>query len=65
MDKIFMNSRNSKIADPHILFFNPSDKINLKTKGKYVALSNLSIYCTWKNLKKSYRNNKFRISAPT
>ena len=32
---------------------------------KYVALSNLSIYCTWKNIKKLYKNNKFKISAPT
>ena len=49
MDKIFMNSRNIQTADPHILFFNPSDKINLKTKDKCVALSNLSIYYTWNN----------------
>ena len=32
--------------------------------GKYVALSNLSIYYTWKNIKKSYKTNKFKISAP-
>ena len=39
------------------------DKINLKRSDKYVALSNLSIYYTWKNIKKSYKNNKFKISA--
>ena len=44
---------------------NLSDKINLKRSDKYVVLSNLSIYYTWKNIKKSYKNNKFKISAPT
>ena len=57
-----MNSENSKISDPHILLLNLSDKINLKGSDKYVALSNLSIYYTWKIIKKSYKNNKFKIS---
>ena len=52
MDAIFMNSGNSKISDPHRLFLNLSDKINLKTSDKYVSLSNLNIYYTWKNIKK-------------
>ena len=65
MDNIFMNSRNSKTSDPHRLLLNLTDKINLKRSDKYVALSNLSIYYTWKNIKKSYKNNKFKISAPT
>ena len=64
MDTIFMNSENSKTSDPHSLFLNLSDKINLKRSDKYVALSNLSIYYTWKNIKKSYKNNTFRISSP-
>ena len=46
-----MNSENSKPSDPHRLLINLSDKMNLKTKDKYVALSNLSIYYTWKNIK--------------
>ena len=41
------------------------DEINLKRSDKYVALSNLSIYYTWKYIKMSYKNNKFKISAPT
>ena len=60
-----MNSENSKTSDPHRLLLNLSDKINLKRSHKYVALSNLSIYYTWKNIKKTYKNNKFKISAPT
>ena len=60
-----MTSGNSKATDPHRLLLNLSGKINLKRSAKYVALSNLSIYCTWKNIKKSYKNNKFKISAST
>ena len=60
-----MNSENSKTSDPHRLFLNLTDKINLSRSDKYVALSNLSIYYTWKNIKKSYKNNKSCISAPT
>ena len=58
-----MNSENSKTSDPHRLLLNLSDKINLKRGDKYVALSNLSIYYTYKNMKKSYKNNEFKISA--
>ena len=64
MDTIFMNSENSKTSDPHRLLLNLANKINLKRNDKYVALSNLSIYYIWKNIKRSYKNNKFRISAP-
>ena len=60
-----MNSENSKTADAHRLLLNISDKIRLKRSGKYVALLNLSIYDTWKNINKSSNNNKFKISAPT
>ena len=30
-----------------------------------MALANLNIYYTWKNIKSAYNNNKFKISAPT
>ena len=43
-----MNSENSKTSDPHRLSLNLSDKISLKSEDEYVALSNLSIYYTWK-----------------
>ena len=65
MDIISMNSKNSKTSDPHRLLDNLTDKIDVKRKDKYIALSNLSIYYTWKNVKKSYKNNKFKILAPT
>ena len=60
-----MNSEESKTTDPHRLLLNLTDKINLKRSDKYAALSNLSIYYTWKNIKKSYKNNNSKISAPT
>ena len=61
-----MYFKDSGTSDPHGLLLNFTDKINLKRRDKYVALSNLSIYYyTWKNIEKSYKNNKFKISAPT
>ena len=65
MDTIFMNSENSKISEYHILVLKLTDKLDLRRGQKTVALSNLSIYYTWKNVKSSYKNNKFKISAPT
>ena len=50
-----MNSEDSKTSDPHRLL--------LRRKDKYVALSNLNIYYTWRNIKNSYKNNTFKISA--
>ena len=60
-----MNSENSKTFDRHRLLLNLTDNINLKRSDKSVALSNLSIYYIWKNIKKSYKSNKFKILAPT
>ena len=65
MHTIFMNSENSGTSDPHRLLLNLTDKINLKRSDEYDALSNLNIYYMWKNVKKSYKNNEFKISAPT
>ena len=58
-----MNSKNSKISEAYRLLLNLTDKINIKRSDKYDALSNLVIYHTWKNFKKSYKNNKFKISS--
>ena len=65
MDTIFMYSENSRISEYHILVLKLTDKLDLRRGQKTVALSNLSIYYTWKNIKSSYNNNKFKISAPT
>ena len=60
-----MNSENSKTSESHRLLLNLTDKIDLRRKDKYIALSNLSIYYAWKNVKRSYKNNIFKMSAPT
>ena len=65
MNTIFMNSENNKTSDPHRLSLNLTNKIDLRRKDTYIALSNISIYYTWKNITKLYKNNKFKISAPT
>ena len=65
MDTIFMNSENSKTPKPHVLILKLTNKLDLRMGEKVIALSNLSIYYTWKNTKSSYNNNKFKISAPT
>ena len=63
MDTIFMNSENSKTSKPHVLILKLTNKLDLRIGEKIIALSNLSIYYAWKNIKSSYNNNK--ISAPT
>ena len=60
-----MNTENSKTNEPHRFKLDLADKINLKNPNKNIALVNLSIYYTWKNIKTEYNNNKFKISAPT
>ena len=49
----------------HRIKLDLTDKLNLKNPNKNMALANLSIYYTWKNIKSEYNNNKFKISAPT
>ena len=60
-----MNSKNSKTSKPHILKLKLADKLDLRIGEKVIALSNLSIYYTWRKIKSSYNNNKFKISAST
>ena len=65
MNTLFMNPKKSKISDPHILLLNLAVKVNIKISDKYVALSNLSMCYTWKDIEKSYKSNKCKILAPT
>ena len=60
-----MNSENSKTSKPHVLTLKLINKLDLRIGEKVIALSNLSIYYIWKNVKNSYNNNKFKIYAPT
>ena len=60
-----MISKNSKTSEPHRFKYNLIDKLDLRNPNKNMALANLSIYYTWKNVKSIYKKNKFKISAPT
>ena len=60
-----MNTANSKTKHSNKFVYSFTDKLNLKSPNKNIALANLSIYYTWKNVKSDYNNNKFKISAPT
>ena len=65
METFFMNSKNSKTNEPNRFKYDLIVKLDLKNPNKNMALANLSIYYTWKNVKSTYNNNKFKISAPT
>ena len=65
MDTIFMNSENSKMSKLHVLILELTNKTDLRIGDNTIALSDLSIYYTWKNIRSSYNSNKFKISAST
>ena len=65
IETFFMNSKNSKTNEPYQFKYDLIDKLDLKNPNKSMALPNLCIYYTWKNVKSTYSNNKFKISAPT
>ena len=65
METFFMNSKNSKTSEPYKFKYDLIDKLDLRNPNKNMALANLSIYYTWKNVKSTYNNNKCKISAPT
>ena len=65
MNTIFMNFKTNGTSDLHRILLSLTDKIKLNKTDKYVALSNLCIYDTWKKIKKSYKNSRLKISAPT
>ena len=60
-----MNSQNRKTPKPHVLVLKFSNKWDIRIAKKVIALSNLCIYYTWKNMKSSYNNNKLKIFEPT
>ena len=60
-----MNTKKSKTSKPHRFKLHLTDKLNIKNPNKNMALANMSIYYTRKNIKSEYSNNKFKISAPT
>ena len=65
METIFMNTKISKTNEPHKFVLNFSQRLDLRSSDKHVAFQNLSIYYTWKNIRKHYKNNKLKIIATT
>ena len=55
MKTIFMNTEKSKTNKPQKLVVNLSQRVNLLSSNKHVAFPNLSIYYTWKNIRKQYK----------
>ena len=55
-----MSTENSKTSEPHRFKLVLTDTPNLKHPNKNMALANLSIYYTRKNIKSEYNNNKFQ-----
>ena len=64
MDTKFVNSENTKTSEPHISILQLTDKLDLRRGENNIALSNLSIYYSQKNIKITYNNNISKISGP-
>ena len=58
MELIFMNTENNKTNEPQKFVLNLSQRLDLRSSDKHVAFQNLSIYYTWKNIRKQYKNNQ-------
>ena len=65
METIFINTENSKTNQLHKFPLNLSQKLDLRSSDKHVALQNLSFYYTWKNISKQYENNSLKIIPST
>ena len=65
METFFMNTKNCKASEPYKFKYDLIDMLDLRNPNKNMVLTNLSIYYTWKNVKSTYNNNNFKISAPT
>ena len=61
----FFIKKNNKTNEPYKFKYDLNDKLDLRNPNKNMALANLSIYYTWKNVKSTYNNNKFKVSVPT
>ena len=57
-----MSTENSKTNEPHKFFL--SQRLDLRSSNKHVAFQNKSIYYTWKNIRKHYKNKTLKITVP-
>ena len=61
----YLWTQERRTSEPHVLVLKLTDKLDVRIGKKSIALLNLSIYYTWKNIKSSCNNKKFKISGPT
>ena len=54
MDTILRNFENIKTSKPRVLMLKLTNELDLRRGEKNIALSNLSICYTWKNIKSSH-----------
>ena len=52
MERIFVNTENSKRNKPHKFVLNLSQRLDLTSLNKHVALQNVPIYLAWKTILK-------------
>ena len=65
METILMTTGNRKTNEPHKFVLNMPQRLELKSSNKHVALQNLPIYYTWKNIRQQYKSNKLKTIVPT
>ena len=61
METIFMNSENSNANKPNKFFLSLLQRLDTRSSNKHILLQNLSIYCTWKNIRQQNKNNKLKL----
>ena len=66
MGTIFINTENSKTSQPDKFVLHVSQRLDLRSSNKRIALQNMSIYYTWKNIRQQQKNknNKLKTIAP-
>ena len=65
MNTIFLSTENSKTNEQHNFFLSFPQRLDLRSSGNYVAIQNLSVDYTWKNIRQQYKNNELEIIGPT
>ena len=65
METILVTTENSKTNKQHKFILNLSQRLDLRSSDKHIALQKLSIHFSWKNIKHQFKSNKLKIIAPT
>ena len=63
MNRTYINTKNSKTNEPHKFVINLSQRLDLRSSNKHVALQKVPIYYTWKNIRKQCKVNKLKVPS--